>query len=349
MTPIRRPGAGPRRSSSSEDAVASTHLRLVIFARDRVAAELSGQRGRRAEKRDAGRSPTSACASNRATIICWAMGLTQHENGGRQRCRSVVNLLLMGVATSAAPALAPARYADTANVQGDRTVGIMEKPAGGLSSTRSARHFGFDAATQSTDSTRVVHAIEAMHRRATLRCSVAMGGNFLSAATPDTRCDRRRPCERCRLTACMCRPSSTARTRSSPAAIKRSSCRVRARTERRPRQVPGGEQFVHGRELDERFVHASRRASFEPASDALRSEPCRSLRVIALGRRAHSTSSGRLGFPRYLPTISMIRADIAAVSSPGFERYEPAARSSPAGSTCGNGPREGRSSTPPTA
>ncbi len=118
-------------------------------------------------------------AESKATIACWAMGLTQHRNGVSV-IQEVTNLLLMGGHIGKKGAgLCPVR--GHSNVQGDRTVGIWERPtekflqkldyACGI---KSPRDHGYD----------VVESIKAMDE-GKVDLLFCMGGNFLSA-TPDT-------------------------------------------------------------------------------------------------------------------------------------------------------------------
>ena len=66
-------------------------------------------------------------SNSKATIACWAMGLTQHKNGVSV-IQEVTNLLLMGGHIGKKGAgLCPVR--GHSNVQGDRTVGIWERPS----------------------------------------------------------------------------------------------------------------------------------------------------------------------------------------------------------------------------
>ena len=118
-------------------------------------------------------------ATNKKIIVCWAMGLTQHKNGV-DNIREVVNLLLLkGSIGKEGAGTCPVR--GHSNVQGDRTMGIYEKPSAvfldALESHfdfKAPRHHGLD----------VVEAIDAMyHKKA--RFFLGMGGNFISA-TPDT-------------------------------------------------------------------------------------------------------------------------------------------------------------------
>ena len=112
-------------------------------------------------------------------IICWAMGLTQHKNGVAN-IQEVVNLLLLkGSIGKKGAGTCPVR--GHSNVQGDRTMGIWEKPkADFLDKLEATFHFkaprehGLD----------VVQSIEYMHQGKG-KVFFAMGGNFLPA-TPDT-------------------------------------------------------------------------------------------------------------------------------------------------------------------
>ena len=119
------------------------------------------------------------CADSRATIACWAMGLTQHKNGVAV-IQEVVNLLLMG-GHIGRPGAGVCPVRGHSNVQGDRTVGIWEAPTEsflakleqGLQFELPRKH-GYD----------VVHSIHAMED-GNVDVFMCMGGNFLSA-TPDT-------------------------------------------------------------------------------------------------------------------------------------------------------------------
>ena len=120
------------------------------------------------------------CSQSKATIACWAMGLTQHQNGVAT-IQEVVNLLLMGGHVGRKGAgTCPVR--GHSNVQGDRTMGIWERPSSNfLDKLESAAKFemprehGLD----------VVESITAM-QEGKVDFLFCMGGNFLSA-TPDTK------------------------------------------------------------------------------------------------------------------------------------------------------------------
>lgn len=112
-------------------------------------------------------------------ILCWAMGLTQHTHGviNVQEC---VNLLLLrGNLGKPGAGACPVR--GHSNVQGDRTVGIWDRPSEAFL-TRLDAAVGFTSPRQ--HGANVVEAIEAMSTGAA-KAFFAMGGNLVSAA-PDT-------------------------------------------------------------------------------------------------------------------------------------------------------------------
>src|SRR5438552_18071485 len=72
------------------------------------------------------RKAAGLLASTDRVIFCWAMGLTQHENAV-DNVREIVNLVLArGAIGKPGAGVCPVR--GHSNVQGDRTVGIYEKP-----------------------------------------------------------------------------------------------------------------------------------------------------------------------------------------------------------------------------
>ena len=122
---------------------------------------------------------TTLIINNEKIIICWAMGLTQHKNAV-DNIRELVNILLLkGSIGKKGAGTCPVR--GHSNVQGDRTMGIWEKPSASFLdhlekefSFKAPRKHGLD----------VVASIEAMHQKKA-KVFVGMGGNFVSA-TPDT-------------------------------------------------------------------------------------------------------------------------------------------------------------------
>lgn len=117
--------------------------------------------------------------TSKATIVCWAMGLTQHKHSV-PTLREVVNvLLLQGNIGRAGAGVCPVR--GHSNVQGDRTVGIYEKPSEEFLDALD-REFSF--ATPREHGYDTVAAIRAM-KAGKVRFFMGMGGNFVYA-TPDT-------------------------------------------------------------------------------------------------------------------------------------------------------------------
>ncbi|MCW6533925.1 FdhF/YdeP family oxidoreductase [Sphingomonas lycopersici] len=116
---------------------------------------------------------------SKATIICYGMGLTQHQFGS-QLLQQVANLLLLkGNFGKPGAGISPIR--GHSNVQGDRTVGIDEKPSQEyLDRVRDI--FGFDPPREYGHHT--IETVEAMHD-GTAKVFIGMGGNFVRAI-PDT-------------------------------------------------------------------------------------------------------------------------------------------------------------------
>ena len=116
---------------------------------------------------------------SRATMICYGMGLTQHQEASRL-LQQVVNLLLLrGNFGKPGGGIAPIR--GHSNVQGDRTVGIDEKPSQEyLDRVRDV--FGFEPPREHGHHT--IESIAAM-QNGTAKVFIAMGGNFVRAV-PDT-------------------------------------------------------------------------------------------------------------------------------------------------------------------
>jgi formate dehydrogenase major subunit len=114
-----------------------------------------------------------------ATVVCWAMGITQHRNAVAT-VKEIVNVvLLQGNIGKPGAGLCPVR--GHSNVQGDRTMGIWERaPEHFLDALQ--KEFGFDPPREHGLDT--VKSIEAL-RDGKAKVFVGMGGNFVSAA-PDT-------------------------------------------------------------------------------------------------------------------------------------------------------------------
>jgi molybdopterin-dependent oxidoreductase alpha subunit len=116
-------------------------------------------------------------ATKKRIIICWAMGLTQHKNGV-ENIKECVNLLLAkGSIGIEGGGTCPVR--GHSNVQGDRTVGIVEKTSKELNDAI-AKSFGFQS--PKAHGYDVVHCVQAMHR-GDAKIFMSLGGNFVSAVS----------------------------------------------------------------------------------------------------------------------------------------------------------------------
>ncbi|QKW49336.1 FdhF/YdeP family oxidoreductase [Streptomyces buecherae] len=259
--------------------------------------------------------------ASRRTIVCWAMGLTQHKHSV-PTIREVVNfLLLRGNVGRPGAGVCPVR--GHSNVQGDRTMGIFERPAPEFLDALEAE-FGF--APPREHGLDVVRAIRAL-RDGRAKVFFAMGGNFVSA-TPDTEVTEA-AMRRARLTVHV----STKLNRSHVVTGARALILpTLGRTERDTQA--SGDQFVTV-EDSMGMVHASR-GRLEPASARLLSEPaivCRLARRV-LGERS------RTPWEAFERDYGLVRDRIARVI-PGFEDFN-ARVSAPGGFVLPHGPRDER-------
>jgi len=112
-------------------------------------------------------------------IVCWAMGLTQHKQSVATIREVVSFLLLRGNVGRPGAGACPVR--GHSNVQGDRTMGIWERPTPDFLDAL-ATEFGFEPPREpGYDVVETVRALRDGH----LRVFMAVGGNF-AAATPDS-------------------------------------------------------------------------------------------------------------------------------------------------------------------
>ena len=261
-------------------------------------------------------------------IICWAMGLTQHTNAV-DTIKEIANLLLLkGSIGKPGAGTCPVR--GHSNVQGDRTVGIWEKPKETFLQSLE-KVFGFRPPYDPGYD--VVNSIRAMHDG---KASVffAMGGNFLSA-TPDTAYTAE-ALRRCSLTVHV----STKLNRSH--LIHGAEALILPCLARSDRDFTGGRQQFISCENSMGVVQSSQ-GVLEPVSTHLMSEPgivCH-LAKATLGTRPKGTV---VGWDRYLADYDAIRDDIEK-TIPGFENYNLRVRE-PGGFYLPNPNREGRFATP---
>jgi len=243
------------------------------------------------------------------TIVCWAMGLTQHRHSV-PTLRDVVSvLLLQGNVGKPGAGVCPVR--GHSNVQGDRTMGIYEKPPVAFLEALD-REFSFTAPREHGYD--VVEAIRAM-RDGKVRFFMAMGGNFISA-TPDTKV-----VEAAMRKVDLSVQVSTKLNRSHVVTGERALILpVLGRTDRDLRGGPDGKAIQRVTVEDSMgAVHASRGRLAPPAED-LPSE------VEVVSRIAELLFPGRDNAPRadwqaLRGDYSRIRSHIESVV-PGFENFE---------------------------
>jgi molybdopterin-dependent oxidoreductase alpha subunit len=264
-------------------------------------------------------------------IVCWAMGLTQHRNSV-PTIREVVNfLLLRGNVGRPGAGVCPVR--GHSNVQGDRTMGIYEKPAAAFLNALAAE-FGFEPPREHGYDT--VEAIRAM-RDGKVAVFVGMGGNFVTA-TPDTSVTEA-AMRRCGLTVQV----STKLNRSH--AVTGAAALILPCLGRTERDVRGGrEQFVTV-EDSMSMVHASR-GRLAPASPVLKSEVAI---VAGIAAALFGPDGGGIDWAAMADDYDLIRDHVARVV-PGFADFNARVRRADkqaVGFQLPHGPRDSR--TFPTA
>ena len=235
------------------------------------------------------------------TIFCWAMGLTQHKNAVGN-IQEIVNLMLLrGQIGKPGAGLCPVR--GHSNVQGDRTMGIWERPPTTFLDAL-GEEFAFEPPREHGYDT--VRAIEAMHA-GDAKVFFALGGNFLSA-TPDTEytADALR---RCKLTAHVSTKLNRAHLITGDQALIL-PCLGRTEID----QQATGPQFVTTE--NSMGVVQSSRGQLAPASEQLLSEPA----IVA--RLARATLGGRstVNWEELIGDYDRIRERISRVI-PGFDDY----------------------------
>lgn len=239
------------------------------------------------------------------TIVCWAMGLTQHKHSVAT-LRDVVNMLLLqGNLGRPGAGVCPVR--GHSNVQGDRTMGIYEKMPEAFLATLGAE-FRFDPPRAHGFDT--VAAIRAM-RDGAVRVFMGMGGNFVSAA-PDTRVTEA-AMRRTRLSVQV----STKLNRSHVVTGRRAVILpVLGRTDRDAR---GGREQRVTVEDSMSSVHASRGRLRPPADDLLSEVAI----VTRLSARlfADRADAPRADWEGLESDYARVRRHIAHVV-PGFDRFE---------------------------
>ncbi len=234
-------------------------------------------------------------------IACWAMGLTQHKNAV-DTIKEVVNILLLkGSIGKPGAGTCPVR--GHSNVQGDRTMGIYEKPSKEfLNEIKNVFHFdppqehGYDT-------------VESIHAMSDEKVKVffAMGGNFLSA-TPDTTFTAA-ALRKCKLTVQVSTKLNRSHLITGQEAI------ILPTFGRSDHDVLKGEEQFVTTENSMGVIQMSK-GRLKPMSDSLLSEPiivCKlALALFGEKNTAH--------WKRYLEHYDEIRNDIEKII-PGFESY----------------------------
>lgn len=257
-------------------------------------------------------------------IACWAMGLTQHKNAV-DTIREVVNLLLLkGSIGKPGAGTCPVR--GHSNVQGDRTMGIYEKPAPAFLDKLQLT-YGFEPPREHGYDT--VDAIKAMHE-GKAKVFFAMGGNFLSA-TPDTEytADALR---NCKLTVQV----STKLNRSH--LVHGEEAIILPTLGRSDKDTQNGEDQFVTCENSMGVVQMSK-GMLQPVSQDLMSEP---MIVTGLAKATFGNRS-KVNWSLYEEHYDYIRNDIELVI-PGFQNYNQQVRK-PGGFYLPNNSRKGKFDT----
>ena len=234
-------------------------------------------------------------------IACWAMGLTQHKNAV-DTIKEIVNLLLLkGSIGKPGAGTCPVR--GHSNVQGDRTMGIFEKPSEKL---LEAIQQNFNFIPPQKHGYDVVECIKAMQEEKA-KVFIAMGGNFLSA-TPDTNFTAE-ALRKCILTVQI----STKLNRSH--LVHGEEALILPCLGRSDKDLLNGETQFVSCENSMGIVQQSK-GNLEPVSDKLLSEP------VIVCKLAKATLAGRskINWDKYLEHYNNIRDDIEKII-PGFENY----------------------------
>ena len=234
-------------------------------------------------------------------IACWAMGLTQHTNAVNT-IKEIVNLLLLkGSIGKPGAGTCPVR--GHSNVQGDRTMGIYEKPS---EKFLQALQNKFNFIPPKAHGYDVVDCIKAMHEEKA-KVFFAMGGNFLSA-TPDTNYTAE-ALRKCELTVQV----STKLNRSH--LVHGKEALILPCLGRSDKDIVNGEiQFVSCE--NSMSVVQQSKGILKPVSTTLLSEPV----IVCLLAKATLAGHSKINWDKYLLHYDHIRDDIES-TIPGFEKY----------------------------
>lgn len=246
------------------------------------------------------RDAADLIASKKKIIICWAMGLTQHKNAVAT-IQELVNLLLLkGSIGKKGAGTCPVR--GHSNVQGDRTMGIWEKPPIAFLN-KLGEVFNFEPPLK--HGLDVVECIKEMHKEKG-KVFFALGGNFVSA-TPDTEFTSA-ALKKCRLTVHVSTKLNRSHLIHGEKAL---ILPVLGRSEIDMQK--SGQQFVTV-ENSMGIVHSST-GNMTPSSDKLLSEPA----LVAV-LSSYLFKNDSINWLALKDDYSLIRDKIEAVI-PGFESF----------------------------
>ncbi|MDG1777174.1 MAG: FdhF/YdeP family oxidoreductase [Crocinitomicaceae bacterium] len=263
-------------------------------------------------------------ATRKNTIACWGMGLTQHVNGV-DNIQEVVNLLLMkGSIGKSGAGTCPVR--GHSNVQGDRTMGIAERPSKALLN-KISENFGFTPPQE--DGYSVVDVIKAMHEDK-VKVFIGMGGNFLSAS-PDTHYTAE-ALNKCNLTAHISTKLNRSHLTHGKTAL------ILPSMGRTDKYVKNGKSQFVSVENSMGVVHTTQ-GLLHPPSEFVESEP-----VIVANIAKATLTQDKVDWDFLIEDYSNIR-DLIESTIEGFENYNERLKK-PLGFELPNGARTGNFTTP---
>ncbi|WP_420148566.1 FdhF/YdeP family oxidoreductase [Spirosoma sp.] len=255
-------------------------------------------------------------------IICWAMGLTQHKNAV-YTINEIINLLLLkGSIGIEGGGASPIR--GHSNVQGDRTMGIWEKPKPEFLDALK-KVFGFEPPRK--DGFDTVASVKAMHE-GKAKVFFGLGGNFAMAVS-DTNYTAE-ALRTCKLTVHVSTKLNRSHLIHGETAL---ILPCLGRTDR-DRQATG-EQFVSCESTT--GVVAQSHGVVDPVVDTLKSEVAI---ICELAKRVlpnQEVRRGQLNWDALVANYDLIR-DLIEQVVPGFNNYNQMVRK-PGGFYIPNGPR----------
>ncbi|NAZ14907.1 FdhF/YdeP family oxidoreductase [Glutamicibacter soli] len=262
-------------------------------------------------------------AKSKATIICWALGLTQQPHSV-PTLKEIINLLLLQ-GNFGKPGAGACPVRGHSNVQGDRTMGIWEKPTEKLLATLD-EEFGIESPREhGYDSTEALHAFE----KDEIDVFVSMGGNFALANSETEALEA--GMQRAKLTVHI----STKPNRSHVVHGQTSLILPTLGRTDKDDKHPGGAQFLSVE--DSMSVIHSTQGRLNPVSDHLLSEPV----IVARMAQAILGDDHAVDWRAMAEDYDVVRDHISRVL-PGFEDFNRRVREKN-GFVLPNPPRDSRS------